>query len=52
MTVSVGLLVAGMVSIQGGAAVASGLFSIAGPAGVTALRLIFGALMLAVALQP
>jgi len=52
MTASVGLLVAAMVSIQGGAALASGLFPLAGPAGVTALRLVFGAVMLAVALQP
>lgn len=52
MTASVGLLVAAMVSIQSGAAVASGLFPLVGPAGVTALRLMFGTVMLAVALQP
>jgi inner membrane transporter RhtA len=52
MTASVGLLVAAMASIQGGAAVAAGLFPLAGPAGVTALRLVFGTVLLAVALQP
>jgi inner membrane transporter RhtA len=52
MAASVGLLVGAMVSIQGGAAVATGLFPLAGPAGVTALRLLFGTVLLAVALQP
>ncbi len=52
MTASIGLLAVAMVSIQGGAAVAAGLFSLAGPAGVTSLRLMFGTVMLALALRP
>ena len=51
MAASVALLVVAMSSIQGGAAVASTLFPIAGPAGVVALRLVFGAAMLSVALR-
>ncbi len=52
MTASIGLLVAAMISIQSGAAVATGLFPLAGPAGVTALRLMFGAVLLTLALKP
>jgi len=52
MAASLGMLIAAMVSIQAGAAVAKGVFPIAGPAGVSALRLGFGAVMLAIALQP
>ena len=52
MAASVGLLAAAMVSIQGGAAVAMGLFPLVGPAGATALRLMIGAVLLAVALRP
>ena len=51
MAASVGLLIAAMSSIQGGAAVAAGLFPLAGPAGVTALRLVFGALLMSAALR-
>ncbi len=52
MAASVGMLIAAMASIQSGAALAHGLFSLAGPAGVTTLRLVFGTVLLALALQP
>ena len=52
MAASVVMLIAAMVSIQAGAVVAKGAFPRAGPAGVSALRLGFGAVMLAIALQP
>lgn len=48
---SIALLVTGMASIQAGAALASGLFPVLGPAGTTALRLIFGAAMMVLALR-
>lgn len=46
------LLVIAMVSIQSGASIAKGLFSEMGPAGVTALRVFFSALILVVIANP
>ena len=49
---SVGMLIAAMASIQIGATFAQGMFPLVGPQGASALRLIFGTLMLTVALRP
>ena len=48
----VGLLVAAMASIQVGATFAQRMFPLVGPQGASALRLIFGTAMLAIALRP
>lgn len=50
--VPVALLLVAMVSIQTGAAIAKGIFPVVGPIGAVSLRVLFAALLLAVALRP
>ena len=51
-SLSVGMLIAAMASIQVGATFAQRMFPLVGPQGASALRLIFGTAMLAIALRP
>ena len=50
--IAAGALLAAMVSLQIGASFAKSLFPVAGPAGATVLRLLFGSLILIVVTRP
>ena len=50
--VGIGLILVSICSVQSGASLAKGLFSLVGPASLTTLRLFFGSLILMVLLRP